>query len=432
MTKVKEEILIEAKKRKSNMRLYPYYIIFGYDMLFYYGIKVLYFSQVKNISDASIVLLSTVFALTSIIFLVLSTLINSKVGNKKTLIIGDGINIISIMVFILGNGITQIMLAQILSAAAFSMKNISFAPILNESIPNSNKKSDIFSRIDGKAYFGFCIFSAIATIAAGFLYDINPYIPMYLCLLCAIISEFISIKFKEIEEKVTKEQEIKKITNYVKELKDGFLFTIKSGRIRALLLSVGFIWGVTTLFSTYQMTLFKNIGVSASIIGIISMIQTIIKGYSGKFANKYNDGYKNKSLTYMSILIAIVFILIGIMSLIKIRIEFKLLIIVGISILMYILDGIYTILYKRYINNFTNSKVLPTIYSMNNVYCNFERVIINSIGSFVLAIATIDYGFIIMGIIFFISSILLQIYMKTRLGLRAEEYSEEDVKYADK
>ena len=426
------EKLKEAKLRKNNMRLYPFYIIFGYDMLFYYGIKVLYFSQVKNISDASIVFLSTIFALTSIIFLIVSTVINNKVGNKKTLIIGDAINIISIGIFILGKGLSQIMIAQILSAVAFSMKNISFAPLLNESIPKSDKKAEIFSRIDGKAYFGFCVFSAIATITAGFLYDINPYIPMYLCLACAVISELIAINFKEIENKNTKEQKVKKVESYIKELKEGFLYTVKSGRIKALLLSLGFIWGITTLFSTYQMTLFKNLGISAGLIGVISMIQTIIQGYSGKLSDKYNNKYKNKSLTYMSLLLAIVFISIGVISLINIDLEFKLLIIVLISILMYVLNGIYTILYKRYVNNFSNSKILPTLYSMNNIYCNFERVIINSIGSFTLTIVTIDYGFIIMGILFVVFSILIQIYMRTRLGLKPEEYTKEDVKYAEK
>ena len=401
-------------------------------MLFYYGIKVLYFSQVKNISDANIVLLSTIFALTSIIFLIISTVINNKVGNRKTLIIGDAINIVSIVIFILGNGLAQIMIAQILSAVAFSMKNISFAPLLNESIPKSDEKAEIFSRIDRKAYFGFCVFSAIATIIAGFLYDINPYIPMYLCLACAVISEIIAIKFKEIEKKNSKEQEMKKVENYIKELKSGFLYTIKSGRIKALLLSLGFIWGITTLFSTYQMTLLKNLGISAGIIGIISMMQTIIQGYSGKFSDKYNNKYKNKSLTYISILLAIVFISIGGISLININIEFKVLIIVLISILMYVLNGIYTILYKRYINNFSNEKILPTLYSMNNIYCNFERVIINSIGSFVLTVVTVDYGFIVMGIVFVVFSILLQIYMKSRLGLKPEEYTKEDLKYVDK
>ena len=96
--KIKEDVLEIAKLRKHNMKLYKFYIMFGYDMLFYYVIKVLYFSQVKNISDASIVSLSTIYALTSILFLIISTAIDTKIGNKRTLILGNFINIISIII----------------------------------------------------------------------------------------------------------------------------------------------------------------------------------------------------------------------------------------------------------------------------------------------------------------------------------------------
>lgn len=419
------------KKGKFNIKLYPFYIFFGYDMLFYYGIKVLYFSQVKNISDANIVLLSTVFALVSIIFLIISTLLNNKLGNRKTLIIGDIINIFSILIFILGYGLAQIMIAQILSAVAFSMKNISYGPLLNESVNLTNNSTEYFSKVDGRAYSGFSIFSAIATISSGFLYEINPYIPMCLCLLCAIISAIIAMNFKEIQDNDSKAKG-KKIVNYINELKDGFVYTAKSGRIKSLLLSLGFIFGITTLFSTYQMTLFKNIGVSAGIIGIISMFQTLIKGFGGHFSNEYNKKYKNKSLTYISVCISFVFIIIGVLSLTKINLDFKVLLIVFVSLLMFFLEGIYTILYKRYLNNFSNKKILPTMYSVNNIYCNFERVIINSIGSFVLTLVTINYSFIIVGLIFVIFAILLQIYMKPRLGLKPEEYKKEDIKYMEK
>lgn len=412
------------------MKLYPFYIVFGYDMLFYYGIKVLYFSQIKNISDANIVLLSTIFALASIIFLIISTIINKKIGNKKTLLTGNIINTISIFIFIYGNGLAQIITAQILSALAFSMKNIAFAPMLNESIPNSLKKSEIFSKIDGKAYFGFCIFSAIATILAGFLYDINPYIPMYLCLLCAIIATILSAGFKEIEKnKKAKKQDKEYLIQYINELKEGFIFTIKSERIKALLLSLGFIFAIITLFSTYQMTLLKNIGVSAGVIGIISMLQTILKGQGGKFANKYNEKYKNKSLTGISLTIAVIFITIGIISIINIDFKIKVLLLALLSIILSLVEGLYNILYKKYLNNFTNNEILPTIYSMNNIYCNFERVIIYSIGSFVLTIASVNYGFILMGVLFIIITLILQLYMKSRLGLTVKEYKKEDLKY---
>ena len=431
--KIKEEVLGIAKLRKYNMKLYKFYIMFGYDMLFYYVIKVLYFSQVKNISDASIVSLSTIYALTSILFLIISTAINTKIGNKKTLILGNFINIISIIIFITGNGFEQILIGQILNAIAFSMKNISFGPILSESIPKTKNKGEIFSKIDGNAFSKFCIFSAIATVLAGFLYDIDCNIPMYLCLTCAIIAAILSTRFKEIEKSKHKEKNSKEyLIKYINKLKDGFIFTIKSGRIKALLLSLGFIFAIITLFSTYQMTLLKNIGVSAGIIGLISMLQTILKGQGGKFANKYNEKYKNKSLTSMSLVIAIIFITMGIISTINIDFKIKVLIITVLSVVLSLVEGLYNILYKKYLNNFTNTKILPTIYSVDNIYCNFERVIIYSIGSFVLTIFSVNYGFIIMGVLFIIIALILQLYMKSRVGLTVEEYKKEDLKYFEK
>ena len=77
----------DASIRKFNMKLYPIYVIFGSDLLFFYGTRVLYLAQVKNISDANIVFLSTIFALISIIGIILADIINIKKGNRKTLII---------------------------------------------------------------------------------------------------------------------------------------------------------------------------------------------------------------------------------------------------------------------------------------------------------------------------------------------------------
>ena len=34
------------------------------------------------------------------------------------------------------------------------------------------------------------------------------------------------------------------------------------------------------------------------------------------------------------------------------------------------------VLYKRYVNNFTNAKILPTIYTMTNIFWNLTRVVI--------------------------------------------------------
>lgn len=420
----------EAYLRKHNMKLYPLYVTFGSDLLFYYGVKILFFSQAKHLSDANIVFLSTVFALTSLISLVVANFVNGKIGNRKTLIIGDFINAISMLVLIVGNGFVQMAIAEMLNAIAFSLKNISTGPMLEESIPKSSKKSEIFSRIDGKAYFRYCIFSAIATFTAGFLYNIDPYIPMWLCLLCTVISIIISLNFKEIEQNKSDRQ--KDVIKVVKELKEGFIYTIKSKRIRALLLCLGFMWGVFILYMTYQTTLLKNMNISATKIGIIAMLLEIIKGYGGRFANKYNNVMKNKSLTTLSLIISISFVIAGIGGLLKIPFVLQMIIILFAFVTIDIIRGLYTVLYKKYDNNFSNAKILPTIYTMTNIYWNFERVIITTIGSLVLTFVEVRYGFIIMGIIFIIVTILIGLYMKNRVGLRPEDYDNEDIKYAQK
>ena len=417
----------EAYLRKHNMKLYPLYVTFGSDLLFYYGVKILFFSQVKYLSDANIVFLSTVFALTSLISLVVANFVNSKIGNRKTLIIGDFINAISMLVLIVGNGFVQMAIAEMLNAIAFSLKNISTGPMLEESIPKSSKKSEIFSKIDGKAYFSYCIFSAIATFTAGFLYNVNQYIPMWLCLLCTVISIIISFNFKEIPK--TKNNKEKDLINVIKELKEGFIYTIKSKRIRALLLCLGFMWGIFILYMTYQTTLLKNMNISAATIGIIAMLLEIIKGYGGRFANKYNNVMKNKSLTTLSLIISISFIIAGVGGLLKIPFVLQMIIILFAFVTIDIIRGLYTVLYKKYDNNFSNAKILPTIYTMTNIYWNFERVIITTIGSLVLTFVEVRYGFIIMGILFIIITILISLYMKNRLGLKVEDYDKEDMKY---
>lgn len=419
----------DSANRKFNMKLYPIYIVLGSDLLFFYGTRVLYLSEVKNISDANIVLLSTIFALLSIVAIIFANIINIKKGNRKTLIIGDCIAIASMFIFLVGKNFTQIAIAQMLTAIGFAMKNISIAPLLRESIPKTKYKNQIFSRIDRKAYFSYCIISALSILVSGYLYDINKYIPMILCFICTIISLIISINFKEIEDKNVDEN---KTTKSVEMLKEGYVFFIKSKRLKALLLSLGFIWGIFTLYVTYQPTLLKNMNIRATNICIICTVLEIIRGIGGRLENKYNEKFKNRSLTILSLVISFSFIIAGIGSLLKMKFALQILIVILAFLIIEIMRGIYMVLYKRYVNNFTNAKILPTIYTMTNIFWNLTRVVITAIGSFILTIVEIKIAFIVVGIIFVIFTILIGIYMKTRIGLNPDLYSKVDLKYDDK
>lgn len=76
-----------AKIRKSNMKLYPIYQMLGTDFIFYYGIEVLFLSQVKGISDSNIVLSNSIYAIFRIIMQIPIMVIVNKIGKRKSILL---------------------------------------------------------------------------------------------------------------------------------------------------------------------------------------------------------------------------------------------------------------------------------------------------------------------------------------------------------
>ncbi len=418
----------EAQRRKKNMKLYPLYMMFGFDLMFYYAINVLFLSQVKNVSDANIMLLSSVFAISSIIVILPISAITSKVGTRKALIYGNLINAFSTLFLIVGKNYEVFVWSQILSAIAFAFINISTSPILKESIPHSTQKNKIFGKIYTTSYSKYCIFAAISTIVAGYLYNIDPYIPMFLCMLCSIIAFIIAsqmIQFKKEEQEMTLKQSLAQLKNVVK-------FGVNSKRLKALLLALGLIWGILITFTTYSTTLLKNMEVSPQYIGYILAILEIAKGMASRRANDFHNANKNTSITKILYIISITYILIGIVSKIQIPFLYQIIILVVSFAVIRSMHGIYTILYSRYLNNFIKTEILPSVYSMQTIVDNIFRTIITCIASGILNFTDIKYAMIIIGILFVVLSSIIVGYMRDRIGLDPLEYDKKDTKYASK
>ena len=94
----------EVKARKHNLRLYPKYLMLGYDLLFFYGIRVMFLLDVKGITESQILLAATVYALSMIVMQVPATLLASKIGYKNTAIAGNIFNIIWAILMITFDG----------------------------------------------------------------------------------------------------------------------------------------------------------------------------------------------------------------------------------------------------------------------------------------------------------------------------------------
>ncbi len=419
--------LTEEKHReicKTNMKLYPIYMMFGYDLLFFYGIKVFYLSQVKGIGNAQIMLSSMFYAFFTIFLQFPSSVLVSKIGKRNTMILGNIINIFSVLVFIVLKSFTGLILAQLLSAIAFAFKSISESNLLTISIPESTSANEIFTTIDKKGYSRYCILSAISTILAGILFEVNGYLPMLCCLLFTIISTLISFNFGELEDVKKKGVTLK---DYIKEIKQGYKFTINSKRLRALLLTVGAIWGIIALIDTYQLALLQNIGASSIQVGLVFALYEIAKAVSSQRAPEFNKRFKNRSLTNILAMFAFCLILCGSIAILNLSFAFKLFLIIIFIVIMGAMNGTSQILAKKYLNSFTNSKILTCIYSAKAISDNFCKVLITGMGSFILTFANINFAIIIAGIGVIVITFFLSMYMNGRVGLDPDEYTQKDI-----
>lgn len=420
---------IDTQKRKQNMKLYSIYRAISMDLLFFYAIDFLFLTQVKNISASDVVLKSSFYALFMIILQIPANILVDKIGTRRCTILANIFNTIYLLIIIFATNLQSLIVAEFFSALCFSIKDISDTTLLNISIPEGNKKGEIFSKIEGKGNKNYYYINAITSVCAGLLYTINPYIPIIGALIISILSTILSAGFQDIETSDTNIKNNNNVIQYIKDLKKSFGFIIKSNRLRSLILYSGIMWGTFCLASTYRTSLLEDIGISATWIAIVTAIVEIASGTGSKNQLKLHNMFKNKTLSILAITSAIMIWLTGIIGISNL-LPYSIMILVTIFyIILNANKGIYGVLITRYLGNFTDNSILPKIYSINAISRNIFRMITGFIGSYLLSITNTANSLILTGLIFTIVTLALISYMKTRTGLKPEEYKKEDIEF---
>lgn len=420
-----EEVQVR-QMRKRNMKLFPTYKKLAWDYMFFYTINFLFLTQVKGINPADIVLIDSFYYLFASIAQIPATLVIEFLGRKNSMIFANILNCLYMVVVMLSKNSFNLVISECLCALAFAIKESAEPSLLNESIPPTNKKSEIFARINEKGMSSYYLINGVATVLAGFLYEINPYIPITLSLITLMIVTLLSTLFIE---PVQKNKRKKVNLDQIKDIKESFKFILKSERIKSLILFAALMTGLLGVLSNYEISLLEELEISASYLGILFAILGITASIGAKGQNKLHEKYKNKSLTTVGITIVLSCIIAGIAGVISKEYKIGITFIVISYIIKYICSGTYYSLIEKYLSNFTNKDIDTKIYTANNCIRSISSAAIGITASFLLDRMETAYCMIIIGIIFATLMILVSKYMKKRVGLKPEEYSNEEVKY---
>lgn len=412
-----------AKARKQNIKIYSLYRAISLDLIFYYAIEFLFLTQVKHISSSDVVLSSSMYAIFMIIFQIPASTVIDKLGTRECTILANIFNSIFIILIILCDSLPTLILAQFISAICFSLKDISDVALIKYSIPKTEKEGEIFSKLEGKGLKNYFIFNSVSAILAGFLYVINPYIPLILSFTITIISIVLSCCFKEIEIEV---EEVETKT-YMKDLIQGVKLIMKSQRLRSLFLYSGISWGIIALMGTYRASLLVDIGTPEQVITIIAAIVGVASSIGSREQLNFHNLFKNKSLSVTLLIIIVSIFVAGITGVVNISYSVSLFIIVACFCAINFSKGVSMVITKRYLGNFADEKILTQIYAIDAISKNAFRAIISLVGAYLLKITNTANSLILMGIMLSVTVLGLVSYMKTRLGLKPEEYSENEL-----
>ena len=204
-------------------------------------------------------------------------------------------------------------------------------------------------------------------------------------------------------------------------------FIIKSQRLRSLFIYAGVSWGVFCLLSTYRSSVLVDIGTPTQIITAIAAIVGIASSLGSKNQLYFNRKFKNKSLTIILISTTVSTLIGGIIVLLKVPYLITLIVLTITFIVINLDKGMSLVLVSRYLGNFSSEKILTQIYAANAMVKNLLRAIIGFLGSYLLDITNTANSMVIVGLFLLVVSISLIGYMKTRLGLKPEEYGEDEI-----
>lgn len=427
------------KNKKHNLKIYYIYKTFSWDLLFYYAVSFMFLTNYMGLTAAEIIFADAFFPFFKILFQIPATLLIERYGKKSGLIVGN-ISLAIYMLFILGcKNMYILLIGNIFMALGFVLKSLCESNLLYDSLPNIQEKRKLFSKIDGKSASFHYLFEAGTCIASGFLYTINPNIPMVLCLICVLISLMLAHLFKTVPVDITNEDEehstkktlSKRLKEYMRNLKNAFKFIFSSSRLRSLIYFNAIMISLIYLLTSYRRSLFADIGISAKSIGIIYAALGLISSIYSGITPQLHKIFRNKMLTYMGLYFALSIFLSGLAVFLNLPFNIMIIIVLASQAIQFGIKGPYYTLIKQYLSSFASSSMRVKIISASNLIEGFVSGLVSLLGAFLLTKMSTAASSIIIGTSFFaILSILLN-YMKTHVGLKPEEYSNREINFKE-
>ncbi|MEC9489141.1 MAG: MFS transporter [Halanaerobium sp.] len=339
----------------KNIRRYYYYSTFA-ELLILGPIIVLYFLA-KGLSFTEVMLLQSIASICVVLFEVPTGAVADRLGRKHSLILGALLWAVSLAIYIIGNSFFVFALAEMLFSLGATLKSGADTALIYDSLQMVEREGE-FQEIEGQARSLSLYAQAVGSIIAGFVYEVNIYLPLIISIGFMIVTILITLTFAE---PAAQETHLARGRKYFDQIKESGRYIFKHEKIKAVIIfsmvffvfyRMGF-W----LFQPYM----ESVQIPVRYFGVIFFIFNLVAALTSKRVHIIMSLTKPRTLTFMAFLLIVSFVLMGFIT---VQLGFLAI------LLQQVARGLYRPVTRKYLNKHIPSDMRATILSFQSLAAN--------------------------------------------------------------
>lgn len=340
------------EKMKWNVRKFYAFEIVA-TCLFFLPVIVLFWQE-NGLSMTQIMILQSIYALSTIILEIPSGYLADRYGRKTTLVISSILLVIGISLYSISHEFTNFILAEIVWGAGLAFLSGADSAFLYDTLKENNKEK-YYKKIKGNANFYAFLAMSVGSIIGGFIAEISYRATFYFMIPFIALLIPITISMKE-----AKRKKLIYKKGYIHDIKEIFLKNIFYNKkvffiILFSTVLLGINWAAWTLGQPYM----QKTGIEIKYFGIIYAMFSGVAALSAKYSEEIEKKIGAKySLFLIALLIPLAYFLLGSITL---PLSF------GFIFILQFVWGFSDTVTSDYINRETPSRIRATVLSISSM-----------------------------------------------------------------
>lgn len=295
-------------KIKISNKIYPFLVGLSDDLMFWAAINTIFLTIVKGFTASQISMLVAIASFSSIIFERTMFIIIKRIGNLRSFRVGLVMLLLAAIIITFTKNIFSVAIGFIIYYLAYYFTNMSNV-ILKRNLKAINCEND-FAKIQSKTSLIYATATMIISFIVGFLFNINNYLPMIMCILICIINIYLSRYLYEYKDKKIMIEDNNENSNKVNWSKIIILIIFVYGLLYA---TVESLQENGKIFIQYRMQNFIPIAKTSIYLTIIIAFSRVARVLSNLLFNKIHNILKSKLIILLNVLLisSIAFMILG-------------------------------------------------------------------------------------------------------------------------